>query len=382
MRWLLSLLQPVSWIPLLLLPRVSLANPINVTIDDQFGDPTNGQSILYSPSAAWQAGQTCTECKAKVSPASDAYLGTWMDATFNPLGSTANSVPGQIIRASTTFFGTSVYVVCILTGTSSLPNGNTDMTFLIDNTTAGSFQKAPDNGTTYHFNQTVFAQTGLPNALHTITIESGHANQTALVLLDSIIYTVDNSSTALATTLSPITALTISAPSQSASGTPNTGNAEGLTNMALIIGPVIAVVAVLALSIVLFIFLRRRRRSRGDVYTPRCSGMAHGPEVRGVQYVVSGGPLSEYTGSTSVTGYGYPASTSESATGVFTPTRSETISPGGRSDYTRIIPPSEVGGTVFSDGSLLPPYEVNDPVSAVPLPPILRPLPPNPGRKS
>ena len=97
----LSLLGPVY-------PRL-----VNFTIDDQDGDPTNGQQIRYDPPSAWSAGQLCTGCSAQPKPQSSAYLGTWMDATFNPDGPSANisGVPGQIVQATTNFIGESVQAV-------------------------------------------------------------------------------------------------------------------------------------------------------------------------------------------------------------------------------------------------------------------------------
>ena len=78
----------------------------NVTIDDQDGDPTNGNKIIYTPSTSWQAGQNCTPCTARPTPQSSAYLGTWMDSTFNPDGTGTNDTPGQIIQAGVSFTGT------------------------------------------------------------------------------------------------------------------------------------------------------------------------------------------------------------------------------------------------------------------------------------
>lgn len=60
---------------------------------------------------------------------------------------------------------------------------------MIDESTVGVFQKAPDNDTSYQFNQTVLAHTGMENTLHTLKIQIGQEGKKALVLLDSIIYT-------------------------------------------------------------------------------------------------------------------------------------------------------------------------------------------------
>lgn len=200
-------MRPRAALLFLFLPPFSLARLVNITIDDQNGDPQTGQVINYNPPEAWQPGQTCSDCTAKPSPASNAYMGTWQDASYNPNDTATNSVPGQVIQASVPFIGNSihslisvvlinifstgvaVYVNVILTGSTSAPDGNTDYTFKIDNVTKGEFQKTPDGNSTYLFNQTVFAITGLDGGLHTLTIESGHNKKKALVLLDSITYT-------------------------------------------------------------------------------------------------------------------------------------------------------------------------------------------------
>ena len=95
------------------------------------------------------------------------------------------------LRLSTSelFSGTAVYVQAILTGSTTSPNGNSDFTFFIDNVTEGAFHRAPNGDKSYQFNQTVFSKTGLSNSLHTLRIDSGHAGETSLVLLDSIVYT-------------------------------------------------------------------------------------------------------------------------------------------------------------------------------------------------
>lgn len=91
---------------LALLPRIK-GGKVNVTIDDQYGDPTTGQVIQYNPPEAWQPGQSCDGCTAKPRPVSSAHNGTWMDATFNPSGTVTNGVPGQLISASVPFVGES-----------------------------------------------------------------------------------------------------------------------------------------------------------------------------------------------------------------------------------------------------------------------------------
>ena len=186
---------------------ITTGRHVNVTIDDQFGDPTNGQVIQYSPPAAWRSGQNCQQCAAKPTPATKAHNGTWMNGIF--AGTGQNGTSAQIISASvpfigmlfshhsvlwtqvdnTSFSGTAVFVNVILTGSTSSPNGNSDFTFLVDNVGFGNFRQAPNGDSTYHFDQTIFSLTGLSNSLHTLTIESGHGGNRSLVLLDSIVYT-------------------------------------------------------------------------------------------------------------------------------------------------------------------------------------------------
>lgn len=66
------------------------------------------------------------------------------------------------------------------------------MTFLVDGENAGVFQLANNSNTVppvYQFNASVFSMEGLSNTSHTLRLESGHAGNKALVLLDSIVYT-------------------------------------------------------------------------------------------------------------------------------------------------------------------------------------------------
>lgn len=99
-----TLLRGILFLPFLFLFCVS-ARQFNVTIDDQEGDPTNGNRFIYTPQGGWNIGQDCSRCTAKVFPGSGAYLGTWMDATYYPNGTLTNDVPGQIIEASIDFVG-------------------------------------------------------------------------------------------------------------------------------------------------------------------------------------------------------------------------------------------------------------------------------------
>ena len=54
----------------------------NVTIDDQYGDESNGRLVSYSPSSgAWSLGTMCDDCRLRPN-ASLAFNGTWHDSTY------------------------------------------------------------------------------------------------------------------------------------------------------------------------------------------------------------------------------------------------------------------------------------------------------------
>jgi len=167
----------------LLIAQRTLGATRNITIDDTRGDLVTGQQILCSPVEAWSFGPTCQACTAKVTPTQNASDGTWHDAT--------HQVGGPIISASAEFNGSAVYVMCILTRTTVSPDGNTDMTFLLDEEMVGNYSLVPNGSPGYTFNVPVFAREILSPRLHNITILSGLAGNKSLVLLDSIVYTTE-----------------------------------------------------------------------------------------------------------------------------------------------------------------------------------------------
>lgn len=80
----------------------------NITIDDQDGDPTNGEKIVYTPGASWNIGQDCSGCHLKP-PETDAFDGTWMDSTYWNTSDT-NPEAGHIVQASVGFKGAQTYI--------------------------------------------------------------------------------------------------------------------------------------------------------------------------------------------------------------------------------------------------------------------------------
>ena len=90
------------------------------------------------------------------------------------------------------FTGSAVYVYCILTRHIPFPDGNTDMTFFIDNEQVGIFTQTTNGDPSFQYNALVYRNTSLENAPHTFRLESGHLGQQALVLLDYLVYTCVN----------------------------------------------------------------------------------------------------------------------------------------------------------------------------------------------
>ncbi|KLO18722.1 hypothetical protein SCHPADRAFT_993380 [Schizopora paradoxa] len=168
----------------LLLFKGVLCTLRNVSIDDTMGDPVTRRNIIYNPPGDWAHGQSCRSCSAQATQPEDAFDGTWHNSTYQ--------VGGSLVSASAQFNGTAVYVICILTGSLQRPNGNSDMTFILDGKTVGNFALAPDGDDEYKSNVTVYANESLSSGVHNITLVSGLAGQESLVLLDRIIYSMDD----------------------------------------------------------------------------------------------------------------------------------------------------------------------------------------------
>lgn len=71
--------QNVLFILLLLPLQIVTAVLQNITIDDYYGDPSNGLVPTFAP-GGWIIGQSCSGCSAHAS-ALMAYNGTWHDST-------------------------------------------------------------------------------------------------------------------------------------------------------------------------------------------------------------------------------------------------------------------------------------------------------------
>ncbi|OCH86684.1 hypothetical protein OBBRIDRAFT_737541 [Obba rivulosa] len=164
------------------------ATPFNISIDDSMGDPFTGEQWSYYPPNLWNVGQNCSGCTAHPDP-SDAYLNTWHDSTFYPQPGISPE-PNVPTTATITFNGTALYVYCMIAHSSVSPDGNTDMTFMIDNEIVGGYAEAPTGQMSYDYNILVYSNDALVPGFHTFTLINGHVNgNKSLVLLDYAMYT-------------------------------------------------------------------------------------------------------------------------------------------------------------------------------------------------
>ncbi|KAI0825218.1 hypothetical protein BC628DRAFT_255421 [Trametes gibbosa] len=161
---------------------------VNITIDDTFGDESNGNKINYnSPSLLWNVGQDCPACTAQPNPKLVSN-GTWHDSTYND---TQNNDPSiQVSTAGVSFEGVAVYVFCVVTRSFTSPDGNSDMSFYIDDELVGRFVQAPNGDPTYEYDVPVYVNQTLANGPHTLTVMNGQlGGNKSLILLDYIVYT-------------------------------------------------------------------------------------------------------------------------------------------------------------------------------------------------
>ncbi|KAK0207978.1 hypothetical protein DFS33DRAFT_1253547 [Desarmillaria ectypa] len=180
-------MRPLCSLSLALFFSSALATLVNVTVDDQNGDPKTRNTISYTPADAWAVNSACGNCSAQVD-ASKAYNKTWHVGEFVRMHLLNGST--SVLQVSYSFAGTAVYVNCILALTAEHPIGRSDMTFFIDGVQAGTYSSEPDPSPLgYKYNTNVFASEMLSPGSHIIQIQSGHiGGNTSLIFLDSIMY--------------------------------------------------------------------------------------------------------------------------------------------------------------------------------------------------
>ncbi|KAJ7754691.1 hypothetical protein DFH07DRAFT_822948 [Mycena maculata] len=238
-----------------------------IIVDDQSGDPTTKQAVVYSPPGAWTLGGIagCVNCAL---PSSNlAYESTFHGSFFN-LTSQSLVMP----TATVNFFGTSVSVVCILADRSTDPSAESNMVFNIDGEQKGAFSYNTGLGSEFQPNTTVFSSDNLPLGNHTLTIQNGiPGSGPSIVMLDSIIYSggdegvVLNTASAshVSSSISQSTTSSQFAPVQTSGSLPNPSQSS---RTGVIVGSVLSVCLIIGLVVVFFWLRHRHRRNRDPEY--------------------------------------------------------------------------------------------------------------------
>ena len=171
--------------------------PTNRTIDDEEGDSVSSLKPEYLPSGAWSQGATCSGCLARLDP-SQTFDGTWHDSTFTPGIQTA---PTITLR----FNGTAVYVYNVLANSVPFADTLTNLTFILDGATVGTFVHPPTTSTLPEYNVLVFMDQSLKNIEHELVIQATGSTKAALTLFDRVVYTFVEDSLATTSSFATIT---------------------------------------------------------------------------------------------------------------------------------------------------------------------------------
>jgi len=240
------------------------ASSMNITIDDQYGDPVTGQKFSYSNE--WAFGPECSTCTAKPD-ASQAWNGTWHDSSF------LHASESSPTNATVSFNGTAFYVYCIIYQTSIDPDAQSNMRFMLDGEDAGTFilPESTSSSANYLYHHLVFSKDELAAEEHTFTLVNGQqgSKTDAMTLLDYLVYTTDVSDSDPQTPLEPTTSSasatsvpiseTSIASSQTTSGTTDDAKtSDGMSNHTRII-VIIASTVGGTFILVAVIFCWRRR---------------------------------------------------------------------------------------------------------------------------
>ncbi len=193
----------------------ALAGLVNISIDDTYGDLTNGQKPIYQPSGPWFGPRCGESCILGPQPsASSAFDGTWTAATYDPSNSSysntginitfsftgqkislnAYRLPVQLLTNAALVTGVSVWVFFIIVNEAQLLGGitlhpNTQCNFTLDGNYAGAFSHQPDaSADATQYNVTAFSASGLNNSRHELVISTNVLPAPTYVNFDYAIY--------------------------------------------------------------------------------------------------------------------------------------------------------------------------------------------------
>ena len=252
---------------LLFLPIASVL--VNVTVDDQFGDPTTGLVPDYFPNnETWHIGSPNEQCPAcRIQPSTldlnQIHDQTWHDGTSYP--------PDTFPTITVHFTGSAVYVFNILP--NALPN-QTDtyahISFSIDGEDPATFVHTSDRSPTILYNHLVYYNAELPHGPHTLVMAAA-GSTSSLILFDYLLYTTYSNDTTSTTTLNnvpqspPFSSTTSrSAPVSTLHGSSQSPSSNAPIRGA-IIGAVVGAIVALLLGVAIGAFLLRRKRARSNL---------------------------------------------------------------------------------------------------------------------
>lgn len=222
---------------------------VNITVDDQLGDPTTDLFPDYTPNdGTWHNGSSHEDCPTcfinpSILDLTQVYDGTWHDATYRP--------PGTPAMITVRFNGSAVYVFNILPNTLPGTDTSANISFAIDGEDVGSFIRSPDPGTSILYNQLVYHNATLNDGPHALTMTAGN---NSLILFDYLLYTTQGNGTT-STSSAPTSKSTPDDPSQSPS--PRASAPVGS-----IVGGVLGGIALLGGVLGAFFLYKRHSRSR------------------------------------------------------------------------------------------------------------------------
>lgn len=253
----------LAMIPLLILITLKMTPTVfsalvNVTVDDA------SPEISYFPNATagWVPvtlpAEPCGGCGISFRDPNKLTNRTYHDGTSN------RQTRKNVLGLNFTFVGTAIYAQLVIPGNDHPPveRLDTEFYFYIDGERVGEYAKpAPDLSQTsddpnnaYLFNQTVYANDTLPNALHEFSIQAGRENgPEALILFDSLIYSYPEDEDD-GTSLPDPTEIPSSSPASQRSN----------TTLIIILATVIPIVALFILFTLCFLLYRRQRRVRRE----------------------------------------------------------------------------------------------------------------------
>ncbi|KAF8988774.1 hypothetical protein BDQ17DRAFT_1373849 [Cyathus striatus] len=170
-----------------LIPILTRAVLVNVTVDDSGTDPISGEWITYT-AGGWKPSP-CSTCVAQPDKA-HMFNMTWHDGTYYPANSSLGNATGPL-NAMFMFNGSAIYVFCAIALESDF--GISNMTFFIDGE---------------NYDVLVYSNTSLAPRPHQFTLQNGefgNEGNVSFTLFDYLIYSYDDGSehTPTSTTTEP-----------------------------------------------------------------------------------------------------------------------------------------------------------------------------------